>query len=82
MEAIYCGCFPILPNRLAYPEIVPPEHQGDCLYDDFEGLLTRLREAIVHIEETRRKSLRSHVERYNWAAMAPVYDRRLESVSH
>jgi hypothetical protein len=80
LEAIYCGCFPILPNRLAYPEIIPPQYQGDCLYDDFEGLLARLREAIVNIEETRQKSLRSHGERYDWTTMAPVYDSRLESI--
>ena len=80
LEAIYCGCFPILPNRLAYPEIIPPQYQIDCLYDDFEGLLTRLREAVVNIGRTRQKSLRSYVEQYDWAAVAPVYDSRLESI--
>jgi glycosyltransferase involved in cell wall biosynthesis len=80
LEAIYCGCFPILPNRLAYPEIIPPQYRLDCLYDDFKGLLTRLRGGIINIEETRQKSLRSHVERYDWATVAPVYDSRLESI--
>jgi len=80
LEAIYCGCLPVLPNRLAYPEIIPPQYQGDCLYDDFEGLLNRLLEAIVNIEGTRQKSLRSHVERYDWASVAPVYDSCLESI--
>ena len=80
LEAIYCGCFPILPNRLAYPEVIPLQHQGDCLYDDFEGLLTRLREVIVNVEGTRQKSLRGHVERYDWTTVAPVYDSCLENI--
>lgn len=30
-EAVKLGCYPILPNRLCYPEMYPPE----CLYDNF-----------------------------------------------
>ena len=68
------------PNRLAYPEIIPPQYQGDCLYDDFEGLLSRLQGAIVNIEGRRQERLRNHVERYDWATAALVYDSRLESI--
>jgi hypothetical protein len=32
MEAVTCGCRPVLPNRLAYPELHPNEY----LYDSLE----------------------------------------------
>ena len=80
VEACYCGCFPILPRRLTYPELIPPEHHDACLYSDFEGLLAHLRYAITHIEETRRLSLREPMARFDWRQMAPYYDELLEQI--
>jgi hypothetical protein len=51
------------------------------LYDDFEGLLTRLRQALLHPAETRSGPLRSHMRRYDWRLMAPQYDRLLEQIA-
>jgi len=80
VEACYCGCFPILPRRLTYPELIPPEHHDACLYSDFEGLLAHLRYAITHIEEIRRLSLREPMARFDWRQMAPYYDELLEQI--
>ena len=74
LEACYCGCFPILPRRLSYPELIPAAYQDACLYDDFEGLLCRLRHAIQHIGATREFSLERHVEGFGWRQMAVRYD--------
>ncbi len=43
MEAIYCGCHPLLPARLSYPELIPDSlHQpllhAPLLYEDEEQL--------------------------------------------
>jgi glycosyltransferase involved in cell wall biosynthesis len=46
IEALYCGCFPVLPRRLSYPELIPESLHDLCLYEDFDGLLVRLRAAI------------------------------------
>lgn len=81
LEACYCGCFPILPARLSYPELVPAARHEECLYRDFDGLLARLRRSIVEIEETRARSLRGEVARYDWDRMAPLYDRRFTLVA-
>jgi glycosyltransferase involved in cell wall biosynthesis len=43
MEAACCGCRPILPRRLAYPELYGEE----CLYDGEEELEERLRQFIA-----------------------------------
>jgi len=49
-EAIFCGCLPILPRRLSYPELIPAAWHDLCLYDDFAGLLDRLRAALARPE--------------------------------
>jgi glycosyltransferase involved in cell wall biosynthesis len=83
VEAIYSGCFPVLPHRLTYPEIVPPSHHGHCLYDDFEGLLARLRWALAHPEQARTLAaeLRPAVARFAWTEVAPRYDALLQDLS-
>ncbi len=42
VEAVQCGCFPLLPNRLAYPEILPEEFHSRCLYWSEKELLYKL----------------------------------------
>ncbi len=81
VEACYCGCFPILPRRLSYPELLPEQHHSACLYDDFEGLLSRLRWALSHVEQVRRVSLAQAMAHFDWGMMAGRYDGLLERVS-
>jgi glycosyltransferase involved in cell wall biosynthesis len=75
VEAIYCGCLPVLPNRLSYPELIPPELHARCLYDDFSDLLAKLRAALVN--PAAPPALREAVARFDWSVMAPIYDVRL-----
>ncbi len=44
IEAILAGCQPLLPNRLAYPEIIPEQHHAQCLYPNDTGLFKVLRD--------------------------------------
>jgi glycosyltransferase involved in cell wall biosynthesis len=81
VEACYCGCFPILPRRLSYPELIPALHHDTCLYDDFDGLLTRLRWAISHIWEVRRFSFQQEMNRFDWHQIGPRYDRLLKETA-
>ena len=71
VEAIYAGAFPVLPDRLSYPELLPAEHHQACLYDGFAGLVARLRTAIA---SEPRADLRSAVARYDWSVVASSYD--------
>jgi glycosyltransferase involved in cell wall biosynthesis len=81
VEACYCGCFPILPRRLAYPELIPRDLHPRSLYDDYDGLLQRLRWAILHREDLVRFSLHDEMSRFDWRHLAPQYDRLLEEMS-
>jgi glycosyltransferase involved in cell wall biosynthesis len=80
VEAIYCGCFPILPNRLTYPQFIPHAFRGHCLYNNEAELVALLQHAIAEIDATRQVSLRDAVARYDWSSLAPVYDTTLERV--
>jgi glycosyltransferase involved in cell wall biosynthesis len=81
VEAMYCGCFPILPRRLTYPDLLPPEVHDRCLYADFAGLVERLAWALTHIAEARISSLRDVAARYDWSVLAPTYDEVLADVA-
>jgi glycosyltransferase involved in cell wall biosynthesis len=78
VEAITCGCLPILPRRLSYPELIPAEWHDRCLYDDFDGLLARLRAAIA--DPSAPPALRASMARFDWRALAAVYDALLAEV--
>ena len=80
VEACYCGCFPILPRRLSYPELVPADQHDACLYDDEVGLLDRLRDAVLGIDRVRDFSLRRAMGHFDWRQMAPRYDDLLDQV--
>jgi glycosyltransferase involved in cell wall biosynthesis len=82
VEAVYAGALPLLPDRLVYPEQIPPELHSSCLYRGGRGLRTGLRRALEHRDEVREvaRALRSHVARFDWSAVAPRYDDWLESV--
>lgn len=82
VEACSCDCFPLLPRRLSYPELLPSEQHEACLYGDFDDLVGRLRHAILHVDQVRAFSLQSHMARYDWLHMATRYDDLLEELAH
>ena len=82
IEAIYGGCFPVLPNRLSYPELIPPRYHEDCLYENVDGLVERLSWAISHPDRASALAagLRSAVRCFDWTRMAPRYDQAMLAV--
>jgi glycosyltransferase involved in cell wall biosynthesis len=78
VQAIYCNCYPLLPNRLAYPEHIPEEHHAEYLYDDFTGLVSKLRHRIENLAETRRTQTQPFVRHYDWQTIEPMYSHFLD----
>jgi len=78
VEAVYGGGLPILPRRLSYPELIPAPWHDCCLYDDFDGLLVHLRAAIA--DPRAPPALRASMARFDWRALAAVYDALLAEV--
>ncbi len=69
VEAVAAGCFPLLPNRLAYPERYPER----CLYGNEIELRDRLREMMLHPDGIRAIDTRSLVSDLDWKSLLPDY---------
>ena len=76
VEAIYCGCHPILPNRLAYPEHL--QNNKENFYNSFDKLCQRLENAIFKFKNLEK--LDSFVKKYDWASIINEYDKKLRKI--
>ena len=74
VEALYCGCYPLLPKRLTYPELVPYEEYPELFYHDFQELVEKLARSLQEIETIRQQNFSHCIEQYSWQNMAPEYD--------
>jgi len=76
VEAIYAGAFPVLPNRLVYPERIPDHLHAHCLYDDFNDLVDKLTWATTHDAAAAEMavSLKPVMASADWSVVAPRYD--------
>lgn len=74
VEAIYCGCYPLLPRRQAYPEHLPADVQSPFFYKDQDDLLQKTRQLLQNPALTEEVTLSDLVGRYDWQKQAPVYD--------
>ena len=76
IEAIYCNCYPILPNRLAYPEHLL--NQENCFYNTFNDLCQKLEAAILNFSTLENQS--QFVKKYNWKEIVIQYDEKLKQI--
>lgn len=74
VQAIYCGCTPLLPDRLSYPEHLPAETGSQYLYRESDSLVERVKTLIDGWDGGRKPPLASYVNRYDWRSLAPCYD--------
>lgn len=87
LEAIHCGCHPLLPNRLTYPELIPerlhaPLLHAPVLYDTEEALFETLRAVLRgDAQPLPGEVLREVPAHLAWPLMAPRYDALFESVA-
>lgn len=79
MEAVAHGCFPLLPDRLSYPELVPDAFKPDVIYRDETALEAKLAAILTAADafEPSRRALAAHAAGFSWKALAGKYDRLL-----
>ncbi|MBC2742056.1 MAG: DUF3524 domain-containing protein [Desulfosarcina sp.] len=80
VEAMRHGCLPLLPHRLAYPEILPKEFHADFLYRSQDDLVHKLAGMLRHPDRFsgHRPVLSDMMARHAWSAVIDRYDQELE----
>ncbi len=82
VEAVRMGCFPLLPHRLSYPEIMPASAHDAVLYSHGEELVSKLRELLLKPElfQGVRHILSDHCGRYSWEILSKQYDKMFKKI--
>ena len=80
VEAVRNGCFPLLPHRLAYPEIIPVRFHDKVFYRDYNELPQRLENILLspHGVSREREALVREMGQYAWSSLIEIYDRELD----
>jgi glycosyltransferase involved in cell wall biosynthesis len=76
VEAVYCGCRPVLPRRLSYPELIPREAHEEVLYGEGE-LVAALSRALAEPRAWSEDWQRSWVARFDWGSLRNRHDEEL-----
>lgn len=79
VEAIYCGSYPLLVNRLNYPYLIPPEYHADMLFSNDDELYYVLKQQLTQPKPTP-PDLREWVSQFDWQRLAPRYDETLTEI--
>jgi glycosyltransferase involved in cell wall biosynthesis len=75
VEALACGCIPVLPQRLNYPHLIPAALHATCLYADDADLAAHLACALANLPALRQQhAWASLAAPYAWETLAPQYD--------
>ncbi len=84
VEAVRFGCVPLLPARLAYPEIIPTQYHSAVLYENMQDMVQKLTHLITHHSEFQelRRQLSNHMSKFAWQNMSARYDEELERLAH
>lgn len=82
MEAMAHGCFPLLPDRLSYPELIPPSFHEAVIYTDEAGLEKKLAALLSDPGpySAMGRSLSEHGKQFAWQRLSRQWDARLESL--
>ncbi|MBU1535149.1 DUF3524 domain-containing protein [Myxococcota bacterium] len=79
MEAVYCGCYPLLPRRLTYPALYEQEKHPEIFYDSRAALKSKLKQLL---ESPPPPGQYSHLAApYDWSSLARKCDALLSAMA-
>ena len=80
VEALYCRCYPLVPKRLTYPELLPISEHPEVFYKDLDDLVIKLERAIREIDSIRKTEFRQCVAKFDWRRIVVEYDQLFEDL--
>ena len=84
IEAILAGCQPVLPDRLAYPEVIPAKFHERCLFPNDASLYSHLRNWVAgrnRLSANEQQELRGQIAaKFGADAVVPQMDAAFEGV--
>jgi glycosyltransferase involved in cell wall biosynthesis len=83
VEAVRFGCFPLLPCRLSYPELVPEKLHPDIFFRTENQLVEKL---SFHLQDPgacvdERNELSRHMQAFSWEIRVIEFDDLLETIT-
>lgn len=78
LEAAAHGVTPLLPRKLAYPELFPPESFPELFYTNRDELFTKALRALREPSRLPLGALQRAAYRFAWENQAPHYDALVE----
>ena len=80
VEAIGCGNFPLLPDRLSYRELIPEKFHKLCIYKNQNDLVKKLIKLIQNYDCEIMNQLIKANKRFSWETLIIEYDIFLDQI--
>ncbi|WP_461207053.1 tRNA-queuosine alpha-mannosyltransferase domain-containing protein [Clostridium sp. DL1XJH146] len=74
MEGVYCGLYPILPERLTYPDLYDIKNNPQLFYSTELEFVDKLEFAIKNVDKIRKINYNTLTHKYDWSNMTKIYD--------
>ncbi len=85
IEAANAGCWPLLPRRLAYPEVMPQWVQAACFWEtqkEFELMLESVLKMPAEQRDKLTRPLSRWLKKYDWRNQAEKLDSLLDETAN
>ena len=82
IEALWCGCHPLLPKRLNYPDLLPAEQHDAHLYDSDADLANRLTDLLDERKNSASNPVYSPRQEHLLAYSQSSVAERLDQLAH
>ncbi|XP_033842524.1 glycosyltransferase-like domain-containing protein 1 isoform X1 [Periophthalmus magnuspinnatus] len=69
LEAVHCGCFPLVPDALVYPEIFPDQYR----YRTPDQLCKKLMRFCKRPDLVRTHTVQVDMSRFSWTTLKPQF---------
>ena len=80
LEAIAARCYPVLPDRLSYPELLPPAAHAPCLYTDSAELRSKLTHLLTAPLPPLPPTLPETISDLAWPNLIKGYDQAFDAL--